>query len=210
MSDPSDEPQADIYMYCVRLRARPGDANDDVDWAGAYANCYIAYPDSRGAEALARWHLSQNDIVPECVLSMQVIDPDNCDDDIACYVEEAEDDGYSIVLHCWPEDADDADIDEYEDEINPPDAFDRYMARIAGTYRSLESGDRVLRLHVDRHFGWDRNAVIPDGTWHVREDELTLAYFPTSGNGKAVFDGPWRVLGDNLVGLNETLRRVVP
>jgi len=94
-------------MYCVMIRARPDySAEDDADeWAGAYANCYIEFPDSRGAEVLARWYLADVGFIPECVLQMRTVDPEDVDEDVAAYIREAQTDGYSLVIHEWPEGA---------------------------------------------------------------------------------------------------------
>ncbi len=190
-------------MFCIRIRARPGTKSDSEEWAGAYVNCYIDFADSRGAEVLARWYVADMGWLPECVLQMHPVDPEDAEPDIVKYIQEAQANGYCVVIHSWPAGADDAKEDD-PDEWDPPREHERRLAAIAGTYADADS---LLRLRTDRHFGWGRDGSVCSGTWHVARDELTLVYFPAEGRKKAVFDGPWRVLPDALAGPGTTLRR---
>jgi hypothetical protein len=177
---------------------------DDVEkWAGAYVSCYIEFADSRGAEVLARWYLGTHGWIPECVLEMYSLDPDDADPEDAAYVREAQEDGYCLVYHQWPAGAEDADEDDAGSWC-PPGEGERRLAEIAGDYVNAEG--QVLVLGTDRHFGWGRGAKRDSGTWHVNGDELTLAYFPSMGCEKAILD-TWRVLPDALVGERATLLR---
>ncbi len=193
-------------MYCVRIRARPGTEGDLQEWAGAYANCYIDFPDSRGAEVLARWYVADMGWLPESVLQMHTVDLKEMDPEFEKYIHEAQADGYCVVIHGWPAGSDDAN-EEDPAEWDPPGEVERRLAEIAGTYVDAESSDRVLRLRTDRHFGWGRDEAEFGGTWHVTGDELTLVYFPAKEGEKAVLDGPWRILRDALAGPGATLRR---
>ena len=195
-------------MYCVRIRTRPAAKATSSQWAGAYANCYIEFPDARAAEVLARWFLADMGWVPDCVLQIHAIDVQSVEPGSEEYVREAQVDGYCIVMHGWPEDALDDDDDD-DGAWNPPGHSEQKLAAVAGTYVDAAGGDgRVLRLGTDRHFCWGRRGASPSGTWHVMADELTLVYFPVHGSQRATLEGPWRILlPDSLVGPTVTLRK---
>lgn len=193
-------------MFCVRIRARPDTEGASQEWAGAYVNCYIDFPDSRGAEVLARWYVADLGWLPESVLQMHSVDFDQVEPEFEKYIDEAQSEGYCVVIHGWPVGADDADEDD-PDDWDPPGEHEVSLAGIAGTYVDAESHDRVLRLRTDRHFGWGRDQGDYSGTWHVTGDELTLVYFPADESEKAVLDGPWRVLRNALAGPDATLHR---
>ncbi len=193
-------------MYCIRIRVRPGTAGDSAAWAGAYVNCYIDYPDSRGAEVLARWYVADMGWVPELVMEMRTVDLEQIEPEYEQYIQEAHADGVCVVAHSWPTGAGD-DEAEAPADWDPPGEHEGRLATIAGTYVDADSADSVLNLRTDRHFGWGRNSTRHEGTWHVAGDELTLVYFPAEEGAKAVLDDAWRVLPGAVAGPEATLRK---
>ena len=194
-------------IYCVRMRARPAPSLDDPSWAGAYVNCYVAYPDSRGAEVLARWRVADMGWIPECLLTMFVAEEADNDETYAGYLEEARRDGSCVVIHGWPAGADDEEDEDDTGSWTPPGLDEREMAALAGSYRDTATGSQALQLRTDRHFVVGAEPGTYDGTWHLGAEGLTLSWFPRGGERKARIEGPWKVLEDALVGPTRTLRR---
>ena len=101
-------------MYIFIIEATPkSDNSESKEFGGAYAVVWVSCANVAEAEAIARSHIQQETWEPGRTTKVSEITRDNyaSNDPALDNFDEAIEWGSSLVLHTWPRDCEDADVE---------------------------------------------------------------------------------------------------
>lgn len=101
-------------MLCLMLIATPDADNDEFKQVGgAYVNCWIDFPQEDGAEMLARHYITQAGWLPGKLEECGLVSEEQYHDEAEplAYFREAKESGVSLAFYCWPNEAEDTDVE---------------------------------------------------------------------------------------------------
>jgi hypothetical protein len=97
-------------MWYFLMKARPKEATDAEQTAGAYVNCWINFQREDGARHLAEYYVTQEGWVIEEIEESKWVGQETYDDNPTGlgYFNEAVQDGASFVFNTWPTNGEDS------------------------------------------------------------------------------------------------------